>query len=373
MSRGRRTSSLLADPKLRRAPGAPRSRYEERVLERSTTLPPATLPRIPEELLTLELLAGNEALLDSPLLVVSPESTADSLTGTLVPSLSFEDVAAEVGGSSAVRLIDVDSQSELTGHSLREYVEYLSHRSPEHKVLNLISLEVSSSPLSARVQAPELVRQLDWIDTVWPLDRRARGDYPQVQRYCIMSMAGAYTDFHVDFGGTSVWYHVSKGAKRFFIVPPSEDNLASFASWMCSEDQSRTFFGDLVGDECTQFDLRPGSTLIVPAGWIHAVYTPEDSLVFGGNFLHYSSVLKQLQVYVLEQRTHVQKTYRLPLFRQIHMYALCEALRVLESSLTDSVDEADHSIAAALRNRKSLHQIPYLLHMCTLWSKSQVG
>lgn len=28
-----------------------------------------------------------------------------------------------------------------------------------------------------------------------------------------MSVKGCYTDFHIDFGGTSVWYHVFKGSK----------------------------------------------------------------------------------------------------------------------------------------------------------------
>ena len=31
---------------------------------------------------------------------------------------------------------------------------------------------------------------------------------PQVQKYCLMGIKDSYTDFHVDFGGTSVWYHV---------------------------------------------------------------------------------------------------------------------------------------------------------------------
>lgn len=37
--------------------------------------------------------------------------------------------------------------------------------------------------------------------------------YPKVQRYCLMSVANCFTDFHIDFGGTSVWYHVLKGKK----------------------------------------------------------------------------------------------------------------------------------------------------------------
>lgn len=45
--------------------------------------------------------------------------------------------------------------------------------------------------------------------------RNARGMHvnPQVQYYCLMSQGGSYTDFHVDFGGTSVWYHILRGKK----------------------------------------------------------------------------------------------------------------------------------------------------------------
>ena len=34
-----------------------------------------------------------------------------------------------------------------------------------------------------------------------------------VYRYCLMSVAGCYTDFHIDFGGTSVWYNILHGEK----------------------------------------------------------------------------------------------------------------------------------------------------------------
>lgn len=32
-------------------------------------------------------------------------------------------------------------------------------------------------------------------------------------RYVLMSVGGCYTDFHIDFGGTSVWYHIMRGKK----------------------------------------------------------------------------------------------------------------------------------------------------------------
>jgi len=43
--------------------------------------------------------------------------------------------------------------------------------------------------------------------------------YPKVQKYCLMSVKGCYTDFHIDFGGTSVWYHILTGSKvkKFYL------------------------------------------------------------------------------------------------------------------------------------------------------------
>ncbi len=40
-------------------------------------------------------------------------------------------------------------------------------------------------------------------------------------------------------------------------------------------------------------------------GWIHAVYTPQDSLVFGGNILHSFAIDRQLKVTAIEDSTHV--------------------------------------------------------------------
>lgn len=48
-------------------------------------------------------------------------------------------------------------------------------------------------------------------------------------------------------------------------------------------------------DACYRLSVRTGQTLLIPSGWIHAVYTPIDSLVFGGNFLCSLNVPLQLR------------------------------------------------------------------------------
>jgi hypothetical protein len=75
-----------------------------------------------------------------------------------------------------------------------------------HRVLNQISFEFSGHELRSLVKSPQFLRDMDWIDQAWPSKWRVeRGLYPAVQYYCLTSGAGSYTDFHVDFGGTSVW------------------------------------------------------------------------------------------------------------------------------------------------------------------------
>ena len=56
-------------------------------------------------------------------------------------------------------------------------------------------------------------------------------------------MKGSYTDFHIDFGGTSVWYHVFSGEKHFYLIRPTPGNISLYERWMRLSTQSETFLG----------------------------------------------------------------------------------------------------------------------------------
>lgn len=71
-------------------------------------------------------------------------------------------------------------------------------------------------------------------------------------------------------------------------------NLTLYERWVSSAAQSETFFGDQA-DACYKCTVKAGQTLFIPTGWIHAVLTPIDSLVFGGNFLHSYNIELQIQ------------------------------------------------------------------------------
>ena len=78
------------------------------------------------------------------------------------------------------------------------------------------------------------------------------------------------------------------------MIPPTSANLLLYEHWVASSSQGELFFGDQVED-CYKLVIKQGQTVFIPTGWIHGVFTPIDSLVFGGNFLHSLNVQLQIQ------------------------------------------------------------------------------
>ncbi|XP_067455482.1 lysine-specific demethylase 2A [Thunnus thynnus] len=247
------------------------------------------------------------------------------------PDFSVSDVKLFVGSRRIVDVMDVNTQKgiEMSMAQWRRYYE--TPPSEREKLYNVISLEFSHTRLENLVQRPASVDLIDWVDNMWPrhLKERQRDStnaiidmhYPKVQKYCLMSVQGCFTDFHIDFGGTSVWYHILRGGKVFWLIPPTPQNLEMYENWVLSGKQGDIFLGDKCHD-CQRIELKQGNTFMIPSGWIHAVYTPEDTLVFGGNFLHSFNIPMQLNIYSIEDRTRVPAKFRYPFYYEMCWYVL---------------------------------------------------
>ncbi|XP_057706006.1 lysine-specific demethylase 2A isoform X2 [Corythoichthys intestinalis] len=257
----------------------------------------------------------------------------DEGLGIQMPDSDFSvsDVKVFVGSRRIVDVMDVNTQKgiEMSMAQWRRYYE--TPPSEREKLYNVISLEFSHTRLENLVQRPASVDLIDWVDNMWPrhLKERQRDStnaiidmhYPKVQKYCLMSVQGCFTDFHIDFGGTSVWYHILRGGKVFWLIPPSPQNLEMYENWVLSGKQGDIFLGDKCHD-CQRIELKQGNTFMIPSGWIHAVYTPEDTLVFGGNFLHSFNIPMQLNIYSIEDRTRVPAKFRYPFYYEMCWYVL---------------------------------------------------
>ena len=246
-----------------------------------------------------------------PIFIKEPKN----LQMELPENFKFDTLLRVLGENHKLEVIDVNIQ-ELENISLAEFVK-LFEFDERPKTYNCISLELSKTDLAAQIKPPKIVSKLSWADKVYE-----EKDKPPVNKYCLLSMRDSYTDFHIDFSGTSVWYHVLKGRKRFFFIAPTDENITAYEKWQATDDHNEFFFPDLIGHEkCFEFTLEEGNTMFIPAGWIHAVLTPEDSVVFGGNFLSTYGSYLQIKVFETEIRNRILDKFKFPFFKLTHWCA----------------------------------------------------
>nr|CDS21606.1 phd:f box containing protein [Echinococcus granulosus] len=223
----------------------------------------------------------------------------------------------------------------------------------------------SALTLGRCTRPPHVVKELSLVDNCWPepsdedeeLSSPTSSAKPHVKKYCLMSMAGSYTDFHIDFGGSSVWYHVLWGEKIFYVTPPRRPYLEAYWSWNGLFDNRHVFYPDTREPQIpvARLHLKAGETVLLPSGWIHAVYTPVDSLVFGGNFLTLFSIPLQLHVYRMEVSQETEERFLFPCFEKLHWYAADVILGRLTNYLYAGQEppayllKAAHALVAPLR------------------------
>lgn len=195
-----------------------------------------------------------------------PESTIES---------SLKEIERLVGPGSMLKHTDSQTQEEYPAE-LGEWIDYFTNKNEKserfcrknnqiNKRFNVISMEFTKLGYSKeflrvgstaevslhravtirieltflktklrkehRVQPPQLIQNISWTD-LWPEtshDGKTTWDTaeerPSFQHYCLMGTKGSFTHWHIDLGGTTVWYHIHRGKKVFLLVPPTSKNL----------------------------------------------------------------------------------------------------------------------------------------------------
>ncbi|VDN51355.1 unnamed protein product [Dracunculus medinensis] len=216
-----------------------------------------------------------------------------------------------VGGDRWIEVVEVKTQGSRQ-MALSDFIDYYTKEEEREELLNVLSLEFSLTPLQDVVKSPEIAKKLDWIELYWPKELRQASNplmYPKVQ-HIIINQEKNYILVALRI---SILISVI-----FWMIEPTEQNLIMYEEWILKGDQNETFFGDIV-EKCCRIELNEGQTFIIPSGWIHSVYTPEDSLVFGGNFLHSFSIPMQLRVLRSEDKI---KKYRYPFYNEMLWFVI---------------------------------------------------
>lgn len=269
-----------------------------------------------------------------PLKIRDPENSGIivKVKGANKGIATVEEVLKCIGEDHPVNVMDVQSQENETW-TMSQWNDYFGkpHESRD-RIRNVISLEVSDCDI-LEFNRPNIVNTKDMVDITWNISDTHKDDVPRpkITKYCLMSVKDAFTDYHLDFAGTCVYYNLVFGKKRFILYPPTPHNLAKYVEWSTSTYQNSIFLGTELEDGIAM-ELNSGDLFMIPAGYIHVVYTPEDSLIFGGNYLTFRDISKHLKIVEVEKDTGVPKKYTFPNFDEV-MGRTCEWL--IKQALND--------------------------------------
>ena len=159
--------------------------------------------------------------------------------------------------------------------------------------------EQFAQPPKERSVLLNCVHQLSASDTVGnhdevaqmprTLDERnlSRRWWPKQSTFCLFTMQGASMSYHLDLWATAVLYVVLWGVKLFVVAPPTKHNLGLLRSWQESGGDGRREAHARFPAELEQAQiavLLQHQALLLPSGWVHAVFTPVDSSTLGWNW-----------------------------------------------------------------------------------------
>ncbi|KAF9195618.1 Lysine-specific demethylase 7A [Haplosporangium sp. Z 11] len=138
--------------------------------------------------------------------------------------LTVDNVRNVLGDNMPVTVIDVATQSELEQWTMRSWAEYFNTKN-RSRLYNVISLEVSKTALAQKIRIPHIVS-------------------------------------HIDFGGSSVFYHIVSGSKVFYLAEPTPVNLEVYKMWSKNPSLAEPcFLGDRFEKSCYKVVLKQGDTL----------------------------------------------------------------------------------------------------------------
>lgn len=273
-----------------------------------------------------------------------------------IPYYSIDEITDKIDPNRKVPVMDVMTQNNSPFKwDMQRWCNYFKELEKD-KIRNVISLEISDSILGNEIEIPKIVSDLDLIYKLFQEDERDERDDPdhdnvkmfknlllendisppKVQKYILMSVANSYTDFHIDFAGTSVYYSPISGHKKFILIPPLQKNLDVYKKWCLSDNQNEVWFPSLLKSLTLKdkqklrlsnpnipeaylnngfiIDILPGDLLLLPSSWIHAVLTEKDSIIIGGNFINLLSLQNHLKTYQIEIETKVSDQFKFPNF-----------------------------------------------------------
>ncbi|GLE05794.1 hypothetical protein PINS_up014975 [Pythium insidiosum] len=223
--------------------------------------------------------------LDAPLLVLDNNWGIAGLMKPL-PAITVDDISAlltQPSHVSVLRSLDVGSQQTFQ-LSAADWSAQLA-RPPAPDAPWNAQFRVLETPFRHEVAPPVAVSAIDWHYAL-PQCSGGAAQTPNPELYGTLCGAGTFFDFTIAPDCQSSWLAVSSGEVTVFLISPTTANLQAFRHWVSSSngDAPTTIFLAERVSHCIKCHVRSGSSMVIPSGWIFALYADEYSSFFSGFF-----------------------------------------------------------------------------------------
>uniref|UniRef100_A0AC34FGI8 JmjC domain-containing protein n=1 Tax=Panagrolaimus sp. ES5 TaxID=591445 RepID=A0AC34FGI8_9BILA len=232
-----------------------------------------------------------------------------------VNPITVDDIVQFVGPDEVMDVFDVHTQV-TESMKMKTFGEKWNSSNRE-RILNSISLKIS--PANPFFHCPEFIKSISWQQKITTLPKCMQLKDVDYHHYCLMTMGGSFTNFHADYSGSSAYLYCYKGHKIFYLIEPTEKNMEEYSHWDREASTTPFILDSELRASIKQVVLQEGETLYLPGGYFHAVFTPEDSITFSGNFLHEHNIPIQLKVHSIDVEM-AGKNYQMQEFELINSF-----------------------------------------------------
>jgi F-box/leucine-rich repeat protein 10/11 len=176
-------------------------------------------------------------------------------------NLSFDKIANALGEKCKMGVVDYLDPKKKINIQMKQWRQIWAKGFERQHTIMVPHFEYAKTPLAALARVPACIRDLDLVHTLWDneinpqpsnsnntntttastgqqsklsLSSSGSGgtgnaaEYPKLSQHVSMMPASSFLHFHLDSGGTAMWYNVVRGEQILYLVPPSEKNLALF-------------------------------------------------------------------------------------------------------------------------------------------------
>lgn len=266
--------------------------------------------------------------LEKPLVI----EKIDGLGMFIPPIKSSKALENIIGSAHKVNVHDIfENEDRIV--KLSDWTEHFDSDRTLENISVVSKIDIFHTKLLRLIKVPKIVKELDWIESVWPNDLSTDDfpfEKPKTAIYISFGDQASFLNFQIGMAGSSVWYYNMKGVRTFYLVPPSEENLKIFEEWSSRSSLEDQFYGDLA-DACYKLVVNEGEFLLIPGGWIFAEYVNKKSISVMGHFCHNFNVKTQVDCFEIQRRLKAINPAKFPNFEVLVWCAISNMLDVLQS------------------------------------------